>query len=126
MLQLICNTNLKYYKVLRSFGLVLERKTGKKIPESSRLEFVERFSAKKFTLAEDSISCPLIRGVIAYLRLLRPLLAIHQKFQEPRFWKVMDCFVLLAYKCLAASRTLLWQLVAYLNFNLGSENLLCL
>ena len=33
----------------------------------------------------------------------------------------MDSFVLLAYKCLAASRNLLQQLLACLNFTLDSE-----
>ena len=32
-----------------SFKLVLEGKTGKEIPESSRLEFLEEFSANNFT-----------------------------------------------------------------------------
>ena len=35
----------------------------------------------------------------------------------------MDSFVLLTYASLAASRTLLQQLLACLNFNLDSENL---
>ena len=41
-----------------SFKLVLEGKTGKEIPESSRLEFLEKFSAKNFPLsdAEDNTS----------------------------------------------------------------------
>ena len=51
------------------------------------------------------------------------LLAIGQKFWEPRFWEVMDCFILLAYTNLAASRTLLQQLLACLNFTLHSEDL---
>ena len=37
----------------------------------------------------------------------------------------MDPFVLLAYASLAASRTLLLQLLACLNFTLGSEKLFC-
>ena len=32
-------------EMLRSFRLVLEGKTGKEIPESSRLEFLEKFLA---------------------------------------------------------------------------------
>ena len=32
-------------EILCSFRLVTEGKTGKKIPESSRLEFLEKFSA---------------------------------------------------------------------------------
>ena len=64
-----------------SFRLVLEGKTGKEIPESSRLEFLEKFSANNFALsdAEDNTSKPLNRGGTADLPLLRTLLAIHQK-----------------------------------------------
>ena len=79
--------------------LVLERKTGKEIPKSSRLEFLEKFSANNFTLsdAEDNTSGSLNRGGIADLLLLRTVLAIHQKAQKPSFLGVMDSFILLAY-----------------------------
>ena len=63
------------------------------------------------------------REGIADLPLLRTLLAIYQKSREPRFWEVIDSFVLLAYVSLAASRTLLQQLLACLNFTLESEDL---
>ena len=68
-----------------SFKLVLEGKTGKEIPESSRLEFLEKFSANNFALsdAEDNTSGQLNRDLahlgIADLPLLRTLLAILQK-----------------------------------------------
>ena len=72
-------------EILRSFKLVLEGKTGKEIPDSSRLEFLEKFSANNFALsdAEDNTSGPLNRGGIADLPLLRTLLAIHHKSREP-------------------------------------------
>ena len=62
-------------EILSSFKLVLEGKTGKGIPESSRLEFIEKFSANNFALsdAEDNTSDPLNRGGIADLPLLRAL-----------------------------------------------------
>ena len=43
---------------LCSFRLVLQEKTGKEISESSRLELLEKFSAKNYALseAEDSKS----------------------------------------------------------------------
>ena len=108
-----------------SFILVLDGKTGKEILESSRLEFLEKCSANNFTLsgADDNTSSSLNRGGITDLPLLRTLLAIRQNFQEPRFWEVMDCFVLLVYESLAASRTLLQLLLACLNFTLDSEDL---
>ena len=68
-------TNLGVTEIVRSFKLVLEGKTGKELPESSRLEFLETFSAEHFALsdAEDNISRPLNRGGIADLPLLRTL-----------------------------------------------------
>ena len=112
-------------QILCSFKLVLEGKTGKEIPESSRLEFKEKFSANNFDIsdAENSTFGPLNRGGIACLPLLRTLLAIRQKSREPSFWEVIDSFVLLAYASLAASRTLLQQLLACLNFSLESEDI---
>ena len=102
-------TILEVMEVLCNFRLVIEGKTGKEIPESSRLEFSEEFLTNNFALsdAEDNTSSPLNRGGIADLPLLRTLLAIHQKSREPSFWEVMDSFVLVAYASLAASRTLL-------------------
>ena len=94
---------------LCSFKLVLEGKTTKEILESSRFEFLAKFSANNFALsdAEDNISGPLHRGGIADLPLLRTLFEIYQKFQEPSFWEAMESFVLLAYASLAVSKTLL-------------------
>ena len=78
---MIVLTILGVKKILCSFRLVLEGKTGKEIPESSRLEFLEKFSANNFALsdAEDNTSRPLNRGGIADLPLLRTLFAICQK-----------------------------------------------
>ena len=100
-------TILRVKEILCSFRL--EGKTGKEIPESSRLEFFEKFSASDFALsdAEDNTSSVLNRGGIADLPLLRTLLAIWQKSLEPTFWEVMDSFVLLTYASLTASRTFL-------------------
>ena len=55
--------------------------------------------------------------------LLSTLLAICQKFRELGFWKVMNCFALLADASFGASRTHLQQLLACLNFTLDSEDL---
>ena len=74
-------TILGVTEILYSLRLVLDRKTGKEIPESSRLEFLKKFLAKIFALseAEDNTSKSLNRGGIADLPLLRTLLAIRQK-----------------------------------------------
>ena len=52
-----------------SYRLVLEGKTGEEIPESSTLEFLEKFLANNFALsdAEDNTSRPLNREGIADL-----------------------------------------------------------
>ena len=73
-------TILEVRELLCSFRLVLEGKTGKEILESSRLMFLEKFSANNFPLsdAEDNTSGLLNRRVIVNLPLLRTLLAIHQ------------------------------------------------
>ena len=62
-------------EILCSFRLVLAEKTGKEIPESSRLEFLEKFSARNFGLSEteDKTSRPLNGGGITDLPLLRTL-----------------------------------------------------
>ena len=52
------------------------------IPESSRLEFLEKFSTNNIALAdaEDNTFGPFNKGGIGDLPMLRTLLAIHQKF----------------------------------------------
>ena len=92
-------TILGVTEILCSFRLVLEGKTGKKMPVTSRLEISGKFSANDFALsdAEDSTTVLLNLAGIAGLPLLRTPLAIHQKFREPSFSGVMDFFVLLAY-----------------------------
>ena len=76
------------FLILCSFRLFLEGKTGKEIPESWRLQFLEKFSGSNFALpdAEGNTSRLLNRGGMADLALLRTLLAIHQKSQEPCVW----------------------------------------
>ena len=74
-------TILGVTEILCNFRLVLEGKTGKEIPESSRLEFLETFSANNFALsnAEENNFRPLNRGGLTDLPLLRVLSAIHQR-----------------------------------------------
>ena len=88
-------TILRVTEILCSFRLVLEGKTGKEIPESSRLEFLEKFLANNFSLSdgEDNTPGPLNRGVVTDLPLLRTLLGIAQKSREPSFWEVLVSFV---------------------------------
>ena len=110
-----------------SFRIVIEGKTGKEIPESSRLKFPKKVSANNFDLsdAEGNTSGRLNRGDIEDLPLLRTLLAIRQKAKEEGFWKNMDSFVLLGYASLEASRTLSQRLLACLNVTSNSEDLFC-
>ena len=74
-------TILRITEILCSFRLVLEGKTGKEIPTSSKLELLEKFSGNNFALsdARDNTSVPLNRGGIADLPLLGTLLAVRQK-----------------------------------------------
>ena len=62
-------TILRVTKILCSFRLVLEGKAGKEIPESSKLEFSEKFLASNFALsdAEDNTFGLLNGGGIADL-----------------------------------------------------------
>ena len=62
---------LEVTEILCSFRLVLEGKTDKEIPKSSRLEFLEKFLANNLALTdvEDNISGWLNRGGIADLPL---------------------------------------------------------
>ena len=73
-------TILGITEILYSFRLVLEGKTGKWIPESSRLEFLEKFLANNIALSdvEDNTSEPLNKGGIADLPLLRTLVVTCQ------------------------------------------------
>ena len=89
------------------------------------LEFLDKFSTNNFALSypKDNVSEPLNRGGIVALPLLRTPLAVCQKSREPRFWEVMESFVLLAYANLAASRTLSRWLLICLNFTLNSKDL---
>ena len=82
-------TILGVTEILCSFRLVLKRKVGKGIPESSRLDFLEKILANNFALSdtEGNTSEQLNRGGIADLPLLRTLLAIRQKSQEPCFYE---------------------------------------
>ena len=59
------------------FQISPKGKTSNEIPESSRLEFLEKFSGNNFALsdAEDNLR-PLNRGGISDLPLLRTLLVI--------------------------------------------------
>ena len=72
---------LEVIEKLCSFRLVLEKKTGKEISDSSRLEFLEKFLANNSTLsdAKDNNLGLLKREGIADLPLLRKLLTIRQK-----------------------------------------------
>ena len=78
--------------------LVLEGEAGKEIPESSGFEFLEKFYKNSFALweAEANNSGSWNWGGMADLPLLRTLLALCQKLQEPSFREVVHSFVFLA------------------------------
>ena len=66
-------TILGVTEILCRFRLVLEGKTGKEIPESSKLEFLENYLGNIFASsdAEDNTSGSLNRGGMVDLPLLR-------------------------------------------------------
>ena len=113
-------TFLTILEILSSFRLVLEGKTGKLIPESLRLEFLDKFFANNFALsdAEDSTYWPLNRRYNRFT--FDNTICNRHASRQPSFWEVMDSFVLVAYASLAASRTFLQRLLACLNFPLDS------
>ena len=69
------STILLVPEMLCSFRLVLEGKAGKEMRQSSRLDFLEKFSANNFALSdvEDNNSRLLNTGGLADLALLRTL-----------------------------------------------------
>ena len=75
-------TILGVTEILCNFKLVPEGRTEKEKPKSSRLEFLEKFSANNFALSdtEDNTSRLLNRGGIADLPLLKTILAICEKY----------------------------------------------
>ena len=101
-------------EILCSLRLDLEGKTGK---ESSRLEFLQNFLANNFALsdAEDNISRQLNTEGTTDLPLLRTLLENCQKSKSQVFEKW--------WTLLAASRTLLQQILACLILTWDSEDL---
>ena len=65
-------------EILCNFWLVLEGKTDKEIPESSKLKSLEKFLVNKFLLAdeEDNSLGLLNRGGVSRFAFLKKLLAI--------------------------------------------------
>ena len=88
------STILGVTEILCTFRLVLEEKTGKEIPKSSRLEFLGKILTNNFSLsnAEDNISRLMNNASIADLPLLRTLQAIHQIPREPGCLEKMELF----------------------------------
>ena len=74
---------------------------------------------------KDNTSGPINRGGIVDLPLLRTLLAFYQMSGEHSFYEVMGSFALVAYVSLPASKTLLEQLLGWLNFSLDSADFFC-
>ena len=85
-------------KILCSFKLVLQENTGKQIPESSRLEFLEKVLANNFALsdAEDNNSSLLNRGgIYSRFTFVENTISNSPKVLRAKFLGVMDSFVLI-------------------------------
>ena len=80
-------TILGVKEMLCSFRLVPERKISKEIPESSRLEFLEKLSANNFALsdAEYNTSGPLHRGSVADLPFVENTIGNSPKVPRAKF-----------------------------------------
>ena len=78
--------------------LSVRRKIGKDKPESSGSEFLEKLLGNDCVLlnADENTSGLLNRGCISELILLRTILSLCCKLQEPSFLEVIKSFVLLA------------------------------
>ena len=84
--------NLGVTGMLCSFTLVLKENVSKEIPESTKLEFLEKFWANSLALsdAEYNTLGPLNAEGIVNLTLLKTLLS-----RELSFLEVIDSFILL-------------------------------
>ena len=112
---MISLTNLEITRILYYFRLTVEEKAGKKIPESSRIEFL-KFPANNGALsdAEDNTSGRLYKGGIVDLLLLRTILAICQKKKSQLcFWEVILC-------CIDISKITRLHLIPCLSFTLDT------
>ena len=109
-------------EILYSFRLVLEGKTGNKIPESSRLEFLEKFLSSSFALSDAEVdsSGPLNRGGIADLTISNlPKVPRATFVGSDRFFCFVSICKFISFKNPFANITNL------LNFPLNSDNLFC-
>ena len=96
-------------------------------------QFQKGKQVKRYLSHQDQSSYKTFQQQFCFVRCRRQQLwAVEQRrcsrftfVEKTSFWEVMDSFVLLAYLSLAASRILLQQLLAYLNFTLDSHNVFC-
>ena len=117
---------LRVMDMLCSFRLVLEGKTGKEIPETSRLEFFEGFLANNVALsgAENKTPSPLNRGGIANLPLLRTI-KNSPKVPRDKFLGSDELFCIIGICKFGSFKNPFATLLACGNFTLGSEDLFC-
>ena len=74
-------TILGVMEILGSFRLVLNRKTGKKISESSRLKFLEKFLGNNFALSDAKVNkCGNFKNLFATITGLSELNFRFRKF----------------------------------------------
>ena len=112
-------TILRVTEILYTFKLVPVKKTGKEIPESTRLEFLDKFSATILPYQMQNINTlgQCIEEVSRFV-FFENSISNSPNSRDTGFWEVIHSFVLLTYASLAASRTLLQQPLACMNFDL--------
>ena len=82
-------------KILCRFRLLIEEKTGKEIPKSSRFEFLEKFLANSFALsdAEDNTSGSLNRGgIYSRFTIVENTISNLPKVPRTKFLRSDGCF----------------------------------
>ena len=112
-------TILGVSEILCSFRLVIKGETGKKIPESSRLEFLEKYSVK-ILFYQMQKTTPLGCWIEEFSRFtfFENTISNSSKVLRAKFLEKDGLFYLLAYASFTASRTFLQQLLACLNFRI--------
>ena len=100
-------TILRVTEMLCTFRLVVEGKTAKEIPESSKLEFLEKSLANNCFIRCRRQHLGAVEQRYSRFIFVEKTITNLPNVPQPSFWEVIDSFVLVAYAGLAASGTLL-------------------
>ena len=125
------STILEITQILCSLKLVLERKRGKEILESSRLEFFEKNFSKQicFIKYRRQHLWTIEQRMYSRFIFIESTISNFPKVSRAQFLESdgLFCFIskFASYASLAASRSLLQRLIACVNFPLDSKYFFC-